>query len=36
MIKNLLILGSIALGSYAAAQTVVFNENFDTKATQNL
>ncbi|SUP54332.1 Lys-gingipain W83 precursor [Weeksella virosa] len=36
MIKNLLILGAIALGSYSAAQTVIFNENFDAKETQNL
>jgi len=36
MIKNLLFLGSLFLGVNAFGQTVLFQENFDTPATQGL
>lgn len=36
MIKSLFLLSSVFLGTYASAQTIVFSENFDSSATQEL
>lgn len=36
MIKNLFFLGLVLVGANTNAQTIIFQENFNTVATQNL